>query len=52
MTTSVPEPTGSATLSPVQMSINSPPNRTTPDTVPPSFQNWVRISHLKFLLYL
>lgn len=41
--TSVPEPTGSATLSPVQMSVNSPTNRTTPDTVPASFQNWVRI---------
>lgn len=41
--TSVPEPTGSATLSPVQMSVNSPTNRTTPDTVPPSFQNWVRV---------
>lgn len=42
MVTSVPEPTGSATLNPVQMSVNSPTNRTTPDTVPPSFQNWVR----------
>lgn len=41
--TSVPEPTGSATLSPVQMSVNSPTNRTTLDTVPPSFQNWVRV---------
>lgn len=41
--TSVPEPTGLATLSPVQMSVNSPTNRTTPDTVPPSFQNWVKI---------
>lgn len=45
MVMSVPEPTGSATLSPVQMSINSPTNRTTPDTVPPSFQNLVRIYH-------
>lgn len=52
MITSVPEPTGSATLSPVQMSINSPTNRTTPDTVSPSFQNWVRISQFKFLFYL
>jgi len=42
MVTAVPEPTGSATLSPVQMSVNSPTNRSTPDTVPPSFQNWVR----------
>lgn len=42
MTTTVPEPTGSATLSPVQMSVNSPTNRSTPDTVPLSFQNLVR----------
>lgn len=47
MVTTVPEPTGSATLSPVQMSVNSPTNRTTPDTVPPSFQSWVRF----FLIY-
>jgi len=42
MVTAVPEPTGSATLSPVQMSVNSPTNRSTPDTVPSNFQNWVR----------
>jgi len=50
--TTVPEPTGSATLSPVQMSVNSPTNRITPDTIPPSFQNWVSISQFKFLFYL
>ncbi|XP_011155044.1 SEC23-interacting protein isoform X2 [Harpegnathos saltator] len=35
----VPEPTGSATLSPVQMSTNSLNNRSVQDTIPPSFQN-------------
>jgi len=49
MVTTVPEPTGSATLSPVQMSVNSPTNRSTPDTVPASFQNWVR--SFRMLLY-
>lgn len=44
MVTAIPEPTGSATLSPTQISVNAPINRTTPDTIPPSFQNWVRIS--------
>lgn len=38
----VPEPTGSATLSPVQMSTNSLNNRSAQDTIPPSFQNLVR----------
>lgn len=53
MAASVPEPTGSATLSPVQMSINSPTNRITPDTVPPSFQNLVRIfCAFDFSIYL
>ncbi|XP_012539390.1 uncharacterized protein LOC105838396 isoform X2 [Monomorium pharaonis] len=51
MTTSVPEPTGSATLSPVQMSVNSPTNRTTPDTIPPSFQNWAAGSSDKRMQY-
>lgn len=46
MVTAIPEPTGSATLSPIQMSVNAPINRTTPDTIPPSFQNWVRISRI------
>lgn len=40
--TTVPEPTGSATLSPVQMSTNSLNNRSAQDTIPPSFQNLVR----------
>ncbi|XP_011878707.1 PREDICTED: SEC23-interacting protein-like isoform X2 [Vollenhovia emeryi] len=48
LATSVPEPTGSATLSPVQMSVNSPINRATPDTVPPSFQNWASGSSDKY----
>ncbi|XP_043252633.1 SEC23-interacting protein isoform X1 [Colletes gigas] len=39
VTTLVPEPTGLATLSPVQMSINSQTGRSTTDTVPLSFQN-------------
>lgn len=43
VTTTAPEPTGSATLSPVQMSANSLTSRATPDTVPPSLQNLVRI---------
>ncbi|XP_011337475.2 SEC23-interacting protein isoform X2 [Ooceraea biroi] len=51
MVTTVPEPTGSATLSPVQMSVNSPTNRTTPDTVPPSFQNWASGSSDKRMQY-
>ncbi|XP_018399338.1 PREDICTED: phospholipase DDHD2 isoform X2 [Cyphomyrmex costatus] len=51
ITTSVPELTGSATLSPVQMSVNSPTNRTTPDTVPPSFQNWASGSSDKRMQY-
>ncbi|XP_020283226.1 SEC23-interacting protein-like isoform X2 [Pseudomyrmex gracilis] len=51
MASSVPEPTGSATLSPVQMSVNSPTNRTTPDTVPPSFQNWASGSSDKRMQY-
>ncbi|CAD1469250.1 unnamed protein product, partial [Heterotrigona itama] len=38
-TTIVPEPTGSATLNPVQMSVNPLAGRTTTDSVPPSFQN-------------
>ncbi|XP_043520205.1 SEC23-interacting protein-like isoform X2 [Frieseomelitta varia] len=38
-TTIVPEPTGSATLNPVQMSVNPLGGRTTTDSVPPSFQN-------------
>lgn len=37
----VPEPTGSATLSPVQMSISPLTNRTSQETVPPSLQNLV-----------
>ncbi|XP_029051027.2 SEC23-interacting protein-like isoform X1 [Osmia bicornis bicornis] len=37
--TTVPEPTGSATLSPVQMSINPLAGRTGTDGVPTSFQN-------------
>ncbi|XP_076752003.1 SEC23-interacting protein isoform X2 [Xylocopa sonorina] len=37
--TTVPEPTGSATLSPVQMSVNPPVGRANADTVPPSLQN-------------
>ncbi|XP_014485037.1 PREDICTED: uncharacterized protein LOC106749771 isoform X2 [Dinoponera quadriceps] len=37
--TTVPEPTGSATLSPVQMSTNSLSSRSAQDTIPPSFQN-------------
>ncbi|XP_032672390.1 SEC23-interacting protein-like isoform X2 [Odontomachus brunneus] len=37
--TTVPEPTGSATLSPVQMSTNPLNNRSVQDTIPPSFQN-------------
>ncbi|XP_071570229.1 uncharacterized protein [Temnothorax nylanderi] len=49
--TSVPEPTGSATLSPVQMSVNSPINRITPDTVPPSFQNLASGSSDKRMQY-
>ncbi|KAL0130092.1 hypothetical protein PUN28_002004 [Cardiocondyla obscurior] len=50
--TSVPEPTGSATLNPVQMSVNSPnTNRTTPDTVPLSFQNWASGSSDKRMQY-
>lgn len=40
--TTVPEPTGSATLSPVQMSINPLAGRTGTDSVPTSFQNLVR----------
>lgn len=56
MVTAIPEPTGSATLNPIQMSVNAP-IRTIPDTVPPSFQNWVKIScayyiNLYFLLSL
>ena len=43
-TTIVPEPTGSATLNPVQMSVNPLGGRTTTDSVPPSFQNLVRCS--------
>ncbi|KAG7190394.1 hypothetical protein KM043_006500 [Ampulex compressa] len=39
MATAVPEPTGSATLSPVQMSGNLLGGRSTPDRIPPSFQN-------------
>lgn len=39
-----PEPTGSATLSPTQMSANSMTNRTILDTVPTNYQNLVRIS--------
>lgn len=50
-TTSVPEPTGSATLSPVQMSVNSPTNRITPDTIPPSFQSWASGSSDKQMQY-
>ncbi|KOX76153.1 SEC23-interacting protein [Melipona quadrifasciata] len=38
-TTIVPEPTGSATLNPVQMSVNPLGGRITTDSVPPSFQN-------------
>ncbi|KZC15152.1 SEC23-interacting protein [Dufourea novaeangliae] len=37
--TTVPEPTGSATLNPVQMSINPLGGRSTTDSLPPSFQN-------------
>ncbi|XP_076245833.1 uncharacterized protein LOC143186201 isoform X2 [Calliopsis andreniformis] len=37
--TTVPEPTGSATLSPVQMSMNPLAGRHTTETVPPSLQN-------------
>ncbi|CAL7945667.1 unnamed protein product [Xylocopa violacea] len=37
--TTVPEPTGSATLSPVQMSVNPLVGRANTDTVPPSLQN-------------
>ncbi|XP_012230482.1 uncharacterized protein [Linepithema humile] len=51
MATTVPEPTGSATLNPVQMSVNSPTNRSTPDTVPPSFQNWASGSSDKCMQY-
>lgn len=40
--TTAPEPTGSATLSPVQMSTNSLSNRSAQETIPPSFQNLVR----------
>lgn len=53
MATAIPESTGLATLSPVQMSVNSPTNRTTSDTVPPSFQNWVRyILLIKYFIFL
>lgn len=41
-TTTVPEPTGSATLSPVQMSTNPLSGRSVQDTIPPSFQSLVR----------
>lgn len=56
MVTAIPEPTGSATLNPIQMSVNAP-IRTISDTVPPSFQNWVKICRayyirLYFFLYL
>jgi hypothetical protein len=37
----VPEPTGSATLSPVQMSFNPLINRASHETIPPSLQNLV-----------
>lgn len=37
----VPEPTGSATLSPVQISVGPLTNRTSHETVPPSLQNLV-----------
>ncbi|XP_029179225.1 SEC23-interacting protein-like isoform X2 [Nylanderia fulva] len=47
----IPEPTGSATLSPIQMSVNAPINRTTPDTVPPSFQNLAAGSSDKHMQY-
>ncbi|CAL1673935.1 unnamed protein product [Lasius platythorax] len=50
MVTAIPEPTGSATLSPIQMSINPPINRT-PDTIPPSFQNWAAGSSDKHMQY-
>ncbi|XP_017877107.1 SEC23-interacting protein-like isoform X2 [Ceratina calcarata] len=39
--TTVPEPTGSATLNPVQMSVNPLAGRSTTDGMPPSFQNLV-----------
>ncbi|XP_072759240.1 uncharacterized protein [Anoplolepis gracilipes] len=51
MVAAIPEPTGSATLSPIQMSVNAPINRTTPDTVPPSFQNWAAGSSDKHMQY-
>lgn len=40
------EPTGSATLNPVQMSINPLSGRAVTDGVPPSFQNLVNITNL------
>lgn len=43
----VPEPTGSATLSPVQTSINPLAGRHNVDTVPPSFQNLVKFLRLR-----
>ncbi|XP_066595634.1 SEC23-interacting protein isoform X2 [Prorops nasuta] len=39
MATALPEPTGSATLSPVQMSMSPLLGRSSPDGVPPSLQN-------------
>lgn len=50
MVTAIPEPTGSATLNPIQMSVNAP-IRTTPDTIPPSFQNWAAGSSDKHMQY-
>lgn len=41
--TTTPEPTGSATLNPVQTSVNPLAVRGTTDNVPPSFQNLVRL---------
>lgn len=51
MVTAIPEPTGSATLNPIQISVNAPINRTTPDTIPPSFQNLAAASSDKHMQY-
>ena len=42
MATAMPEPTGSATLNPVQMSANTVLGRSSSETVPPSLQSLVR----------
>ena len=47
------EPTGSATLNPVQMSINPLSGRAVTDGVPPSFQNLVNIPWIcKYFYFL